>query len=94
MATRTINRKPVTCTIAEKARSLRVFDINEAGRLACTSGSDASAAYVVRHDGRLALACPCKARVAVCAHKLAVNWFLEARNRAIYAEMFNPCDVG
>lgn len=88
MTTATINRKRVTLTIQNKAHLLTVFSINEANRLAVTSGSEPNTAYVVRHDGRQATYCPCKA-YGYCSHKQAVDWKLEAERRAAYIEIFN-----
>jgi hypothetical protein len=77
MTQMTINGKRVTLTVEEKAQRLQVFDIHEEGRLAVTSGSTPTDAYVVRHDGQHSQYCPCGAYIARCAHRIAVDWHLE-----------------
>ena len=84
-----LNQKRVSLSIEEKARLLTVFDINEPGRLAVTSGSKPNTAYVVHHDGKHVTHCPCKS-TGLCAHKVAGDWYLEAQARAVYVELFDP----
>jgi len=84
----TLTGKRVTVTIEQKAHALTVFSINEPGRLAVTSGTKDKTAYVVLHNDTHAAYCPCGA-YGRCAHKVAVNWHLEALRRAAYTEMFD-----
>lgn len=58
-----------------KAKLLTVFSINEAGHLACTSGSNPKDAYVVRHNGAHSTYCPCKSH-GDCCHRIAVDEYL------------------
>jgi hypothetical protein len=88
----TATGKKVTLTIEEKARRLSVIDIHEEGRMAVTSGSNLLDAYVLRHDGKVSQYCPCGA-YGFCSHKLALNWHLEATNRAAYDALYNPNNV-
>lgn len=88
MTSATINQKRVKLSIQDKARLLTVFSINEANRLAVTSGTQANTAYVVRHDGKQATYCPCKA-CGPCSHKQAANWYLEAERRAAHVQNYN-----
>lgn len=88
-----INGKRIALTVEQKARLLTVFDTHPglaANELAVTSGSISNVAYVVRHDGRHVTDCSCDARIARCSHAIAGEWFLEARNRASYAQAFDP----
>lgn len=73
-----------------KARLLTVFDIHEAGHLACTSGSDPNTAYVLPHDGEHATYCPCKHKGKDdCSHKIAVNTYLrKQREMEAYREAY------
>lgn len=77
----TTGRK-VTVSIEDKARALQVFDIQEAGRLAVTSGTEANLAYVVQHNDEHSTSCPCGS-YKKCSHRIAVDWYLEAQRWAI-----------
>lgn len=87
-----IQNKQVSLTIEQKAHLLHVFSDHPGLReneLAVTSGSQVNTAYAVRHDGKHAIYCPCRS-VGRCAHKLAVDWKLEADRRMAYVELFHP----
>ena len=88
MTTAVVNERKVQMTITEKAHMLQVFDINEPGKLAVTSGSQANVAYVVSHNGQRVTHCPCKA-FGRCCHMVAGDWHLEAERRAAYVEEFH-----
>jgi hypothetical protein len=77
MTTATVNGKRITMTIEEKARLLTVIDIHEEGHMAVTSGSVPTDAYVLRHDGYRSQYCPCGAYTTRCAHRAALDWYLE-----------------
>jgi len=82
-----IQNRQIKLSIEDKARLLQVIDIGEPGLFAVRSGSDANTAYGVRHDGKHATYCPCRA-VGRCAHKQAVDWKLEADRRDAYCREF------
>lgn len=84
--------KRITVSIEEKARALHVFDIQEEGRLAVVSGTVADLAYVVRHDGERATFCPCGS-YKKCSHKVAAEWYLEAKARAAFVALNDPCGL-
>jgi hypothetical protein len=88
----TIDGKKVALTIEQKARLLTIFEISEPFVAAVTSGSNATDAYVVRHDGRKSHYCPCAAR-GVCAHRVAVDWKLESARRDEHCGTFAIYDV-
>jgi len=83
MTTATFEGKRVRLSIEEKARMLKVIDIGEENCLAVRSGSDPRKAYAVQHDSKQSTYCPCESRVP-CAHRLAVDWKLEADERTRY----------
>lgn len=88
------NGKRVKLSIEEKARALRVFDIGEEGHLAVESGSKPDTLYVVHHNGYRVTYCPCEALYTCeCSHKVAGDWYLEAKRREFYYQMFSPCTV-
>ena len=89
MATMIINRKQITLSIEDKARALTVFSIDEENALGVTSGSQANTGYQVKHDGKQATYCPCRA-VGRCAHKTAVDWHLENERRNAFVANFDP----
>lgn len=77
-----------TMSMAMKARLLTVFGINEAGRLACTSGSNPKDAYIVHHNGKHATYCPCKSK-GECSHKIAVDCYLQKQSEMeAYRELY------
>jgi hypothetical protein len=93
--------KTITLTIAQKAALLYVFDVHpelKANEIAVSSGTAQGCAYVCEHDGRITLNCTCRTYgntsvVPACAHRVAGNWFLEARNRAALDALCNPNNV-
>lgn len=84
MTTATFEGKRVILSIEDKARMLKVIDIGEENCLAVPSGSNPRNAYVVQHDSKHAVYCPCAARVPNCAHRIAVDWHLETVERTAF----------
>lgn len=82
-----VNHKRISLTIEQKARQLQILDINDPHRFIVPSGSEPNKAYPVEHDGYQATSCSCAAR-GKCAHKLAVDWKLEADRRALFVDLF------
>lgn len=94
--TATRNGKTISLTVEQKARMLSVIEEHPElaeNELAVTSGSIFGSAYVLKHNGRVTLACPCGAYTPKCAHRIAGNWHLEAKNRAAYNAAFDPNGV-
>lgn len=85
-----INNKRVAMSVEQKARLLTVIDIHEAGAFAVTSGSNPDDAYVVRHNGRHSIYCPCNTYGARCSHRIALDWKLEADRRAVLVADCDP----
>jgi aerobic-type carbon monoxide dehydrogenase small subunit (CoxS/CutS family) len=83
MTQMTINGKRVSLSVEAKAALLTVFSIHEEGRLAVTSGSTPTDAYVVRHDGQHSQYCPCGAYTAHCAHRVAVDSYLDEQRQMV-----------
>ncbi len=91
----TRNYKRISLSMEEKARSLKVIaNLPElaGNELAVTSGSKANAAYVVTHNGKNAVHCPCDA-YGRCSHLIAADWHLEAKNRAMAESLFDLCGL-
>jgi hypothetical protein len=91
------NGKTISLTVEQKARMLTVIEDHpdlKANEIAVTSGSRFGQAYAVRHNGRNCTYCPCGAYTARCAHRVAGDLWLEARNRAAFNAVFNPDNIG